>query len=338
MSRRLLACVCFVVFLALALDCAAQRSADSARTFILNGMLRYSDSGRPAELVKVDLRRFTGETLASAFTRSNGDFEFVNLPRGAYYLIVEEDGFEPVREAVEIINTDRRGVILYLAKPLTIVSRTAEASISARDLALPKKAREAFLKGRERLVDKQDSRGSVAFFRRAIDELPTYYEAYHMMGAALLQTGQAAEAETAFEQSIALSQGRYVAAYASLASLLCDQKRFTEAEKFARRAVELDPQEWKGHFNLGRTLLGLNQVDEAEKSLKEAALRRPDFPDVHLVFANIYIRRKDYPTLLKHLDEYLRLEPNGALSPAAREMRDRIRREMAQAKVAPAKP
>jgi len=338
MTRRLLSCITLAAFLVFAVDCAAQRSGETIRTYVLTGALRFADSHRAAEMIKVDLKKFTGETVSTAFTRSNGDFEFVNLARGAYYLIVEEEGFEPLREAVEIINTDRRGVVLYLSKPFTIVSRIPSGPVSARDLSLPRKAREPFLKGREMLIEKQDSRGSMEYFRRAIAELPTYYEAYHLLGVALQQTGRVDDAERSFEQSIALSEGRYASAYVSLASLLCDQKRFTEAEKFARRSVELDPQDWMAHFNLARTLLGLNQLDEAEKSLSEVNARRPEFAGLHLVYANLCIRRKDYPTLLKHLDQYLRLEPNSAMSATARELRDRVRREMAQAGPAPAKP
>ena len=154
------------------------------------------------------------------------------------------------------------------------------------------------------------------------------------MGIAYAQTGKPAEAESAYQKSIELSQGQYAGAYASLAALLCDQKRFAEAEPAARRAVARDPQDWQGHFHLARALYGLNQLDDAEKSLNEAVQRKTEYPDFHLLFANINARRKDYAAVLKHLDEYLRIAPTGPASESVRQMRERVKQQLAAGRVA----
>lgn len=341
MSRRFVAWSFPALLLALALESAAQRTQptvdQTARTFIINGSLRRNDTGEALDMIKVDLRRFTGETVGSAFTRSNGEFEFSGLGRGNYYIIVEEQGYEPVREQVEIFNADRRGVVLYLTRPLTITITPGGRSISARELSLPKKARDFYSKGRERLLDKRDSKGSIPLFERAIAALPTYYEAYHMMGVAYAQMGQPDDAVAAYQKAIELSGDKFAEAYVSLAGLLCDQKKFADAEKWARKSVELDPGDWQGHFHLARALFGLNQIADAEQSLQEASTRKADFADFHLLFANIHIRRKDYTALLKDLDEYLRLAPDGPFGLEAREMRETVRRQLA-AQAAPAAP
>jgi hypothetical protein len=45
---------------------------------------------------------------------------------------------------------------------------------------------------------------------------------------------------------------------------------------------------------------------------------------VYLLLANIHIQRKDYPALLRDLDDYLRLAPLGPEADQARKTRERV--------------
>ena len=56
--------------------------------------------------------------------------------------------------------------------------------------------------------------------------------------------------------------------------------------------------------------MGLNRVETAQKIAEEARKRNPDYPLLHLLLANIHIRKRDYPALLGDLDTFLKLEPN----------------------------
>jgi len=311
----------------------------SVRTYSLTGALRYRDSGKAAENIRVDLKRFTGETVSSSFTRSNGAFEFGGLPRGNYILVVEQEGFEAIRERVEILNMDRRGIFLSLSRPLTVATPPTSETVSVRELSLPQKAREAFEKGHQQLFEEKDAKGSIRHFREAIDELPTYYEAYHLMGLAYAEMGKRKEAEGSYRKAIELSGDTFADAQISLAGFFCDLKRFTQAERAARRGSELDSSQWRGHYHLARALFGMNRLAEAEESLRQAIFLEPQYPDLHLLYANIHIRRQDYPALLADLDEYLRLAPDGPFSASAREMRTSIQNQLAGSqKGSPSKP
>ena len=304
------------------------------RTYYLRGSVRTSDDGRPMEMIKVDLKRMTGEVIGTTFTRSNGEFEFNGLRNGMHYLVVEEKGYEPVRESVEIFHSSRPGLLIFLKRPIVVVSSEPGNIVSAHELSLPRRAREAMQKGMDRL-GKQDLKGSLIQFQRAVAAVPTYYEAYHQMGVAHMRLGQATEAEQALRKSIELSEGRYSEAYFPLASLLSNQQRFGEAETLTRQGLGLDGNAWQGHYELARALVGLNRVDDAEKSAREARTRKPDFPPLHLVLANIHIRKRDYPALLEDLDTYLKLEPSGPLSDKARQMREAVGRALVNAQNAP---
>jgi len=314
---------------------ATRAPTTPTRFFTIRGHVRFGATERAAEMVKIDLKRFTGEVVMTTFTRSNGEFEFTGLSGGMYYLVVEERGFEPIRQAVEIFGTSRLSELLYLVKPLQFNAGEPGETVSAHELTLPRKARDALHKGRQRL-EKKDAQGSLAHFQRAVTEAPGYYEAYHQMGIAYLELGQNADAENAFRKSIEVSLGRYADAHFALGLLLSNVEKFSDAEMVIRRGLDVDSGAWQGHYELARALLGLNRLDEAEKSIDEARTRKPDFSQLHLVSANIHIRKGDPIALLRDLDEFLKLEPNGPQSDQARQTRETVQRGLTQAQQAPA--
>lgn len=67
--------------------------------------------------------------------------------------------------------------------------------------------------------------------------------------------------------------------------------------------------------------MGLNRLADAEKSLQESLLHKADFPQAHLMLAEIHAREKNYRSLVGDLDAYLKLEPNGPSSDRAKALR-----------------
>ena len=177
----------------------------------------------------------------------------------------------------------------------------------------------------ERLA-KKDAAGSLPHFQRAISEFAGYYEAYDRMGAADLILWRVTEAEQAFRKSIELSGGLYAHPLMALGAILSDQKKFGEAVTVIRRGLDLDPDSWRGHYYQGLALFGLNRLEEAEKSVREALLQKADFPEAHLLLADIHIREKDYNSLVSDLNEYLKLASDGPASARAKALRDSAQR------------
>ena len=314
-------------------------SPDVTRTgYYIRGSVRFAANDATAEMVRVDLKRFTGDVLATAFTRSQGEFEFNGLPNGTYYLTIEMEGYEPVREMVEVINSPRVGIFIYLKKAETFGPRESGHAISARELALPRKAREAMQKGLERLYDRDDSRGSVSHFQKVLSDAPEFYEAHFHIGVAYMKQNLDAQAEASLRRSIDLSQGEYAEPHFVLGSLLSSRNDLSGAEVLLRRGLELDANSWQGHYELARVLVALDRLDEAEKLCREGHRLNASYAPLHLVTANIHIRRKEYPALLAELDEYLKLEPAGEMSDQARQMRDSIRAALAKAQNQPPQP
>ena len=194
-----------------------------------------------------------------------------------------------------------------------------------RELRIPAKARNAFEKGLERLA-KNDADGSRTQFLRATATFPDYYEAYYHMGVADFRSGREEEAAKAFQKAIDLSGGRYAWAQFALGLLLCRRGEYAEAETVIRKGLDVDGSSATGHLFMSVAFFHLNRLEEAEKSAREALLRKPGVALAYLMLADVSARRGEYGMQLHDLDAYLKLEPDGPASKRVREVREVVRR------------
>lgn len=193
--------------------------------------------------------------------------------------------------------------------------------VSLRELSIPARAHRAFQQGIEQLA-KKDPAASLPHFQRAIAEYAGYYEAYDRMGAAELKLWRLPEAEQAFRKAIELSAGQYAHPMLALGAILDEREEYAEAESVTRKGLGLDPDSWTGRYYLALALFGLNRLADAENSVREALRRKTDFPQGHLLLAEIHCREQDYRSLVSDVDEYLKLAPDSPASARAKALRE----------------
>ena len=305
----------------------------SVRGKVLDGASHFQIDG-----VRVDLRAFSGATVAMVFTSGAGNFEFSNIAGGSYEVIVQHMGYQTFNQRLDV-NEPISGLFLELrANPTSSGITPGKPPVSARDLSIPRKAHDATEKGMGLMYAKSDYQGSIKQFERAIQEYPEYYEAYTQIGVAYLHLGNTASAEQALRKSMELSQEHYVDAFFWLATLLSDSGRFADAEPIARKGVELDPNSWQANAELARALLGLNRPAEAEKSALAALKLRPENPTLYLILANVHGQLQNDPGLLEDLNNYLKLAPTGPLADQARAQQKELQQELGDAQGTPPAP
>ena len=309
-----------------------------ARTYSVRGKVVDADNHTQIEGVRVELRAFTGATVGTAFTRGAGDFEFLNVGLGSYDVIVQQAGYHTATQRLDV-NSSVFGLFVQL-QPNSIASSATPrpASVSARELSIPRKAHDAMDKGMALMQGKSDYQGSIKQFDRAIREYPEYYEAYTQLGIAYLHTGNSAGAEQVLHKALDLSQEHYIDALFWMATMLNDGQRFADAEILARKGVELDSNSWQANTELARSLLGLDRAAEAEKSALTASKLRPNNPLLYLVLANVHSQLGNTPALLEDLDNYLRLAPAGSMADQARAQRKQLQEESGNAEQSPPAP
>jgi Tfp pilus assembly protein PilF len=286
----------------------------------ISGIVLSQGDNRPMTQVAISLKSHSAGVFRSVLTDYDGHFEVVGLAPGTYEISVEESGYQPVRTKAQLDGPSLR-LVLYLMSSTEPQTRTKSYSVSVRDLQISGKAHEEYNKGLLSLA-KKDLVASLNHFAKAAKAFPQYYEAFYHMGVVQTSLGKMGEAMQAFQRSIDLSGGRYAWAHFGLGYALYLDDKPGEAESIIRRGLEVDGNSPDGHAILGMVLLRLNRPDEAEKSAREALLRKPDFAQAYLVLSDSYASRREYREELQGLDTYLKLEPNGASSERARQARE----------------
>src|SRR5258708_31294961 len=142
---------------------ARQRSMSNS-VFSIDGTIRDNDDQHGLDKVRVDLNQSAGVPVSTTYTREDGAFEFSGLPNGDYVIQVKVKDYEPLQQTVEIMNGARRGISLFLSKPLIPATSNLNLAISAHQLSAPHKAEDEFEKGMTLLYDKSQYRPAIAQF------------------------------------------------------------------------------------------------------------------------------------------------------------------------------
>jgi tetratricopeptide (TPR) repeat protein len=142
--------------------------------------------------------------------------------------------------------------------------------------------------------------GSVAIIDRSEDA-----QAWFERGQAL-EAGDAAAAEAAYLQALALAPGHADAAI-NLGALWCEQRRFAEV-------VALSPAASPSalvHFNLGVALDHLDRANEAETAYARSLELDPTLADAHYNLGRLREQLGDARGALRHFNAYRRLQQRG---------------------------
>ena len=326
-------------FALLAVPLAAQDSmaTPSDEQGLVQGVLRDATTGREVADARVELSAATGGTITSAVSNSTGQFTLDSVPAGSYTLTVQHPDYLPFTQQLSAEGHAIFGLQLSLRKNPSAPGATATAKTAANPAAppaavagaptrtgIPRAAQDAMNKGMDLLYVKSDVRGSLDQFDRAIKEYPGFYEAYTQAGVARVKLGEDADAEKAFRKAIELSQEQYGDAYSGLAVVLSDGKHFTDAEAAARKAITLNPNDWRGQGELGRALHAQQRYEEAEAPALAASRLAPDNPTLKLMLSSIHLQLKNLPAMRDDLDAYLKLVPKGPESDRMRSVRAKV--------------
>jgi TolA-binding protein len=287
----------------------------------LSGEVRSADGQSPKTVV-VRLETRQGVKVNQAWTASSGRFEFYGVPLGQYYLVVQADGFKPIREAVDLSFGGVMGLILYLVPEEKDPVLAEGDSVNVRELKLPKKALKEYEKGVE-LLHEGKAAESVAYFQKAIAEYPAFDHAYIQLCLAYIRQRSAADAQRTLEEAI-LANPKNWRALNLLGRMSRRQKQYERAVELLARSLAVREDSWLAHVEMGEALAGLNRMEEAHVHVARAHVLRPEEPSIHQLYYNVLIKRNQYDAALKELDEFIRLFPEHSLTPRAKQQREAL--------------
>jgi len=299
-------------------------SSSFERRSEISGTVYLEKNNSPASEVIVTIRSVPAGIARSVLSDFDGRFRIGGLSRGTYQVTAESDGCYSAQVTAQI-NGFPSDISLHLKPMHPGQSQETGSLVSVRQLKIPDKARGEYDRGIASLL-KQDPAESLAHLNKAVQNFPGYYEAYYHMGVADIRLSRADKAMEEFQKAIDLSGGRYSAAQFAYGLLLSNRGKQQEGERIIRAGLETDPDSAEGHFFLAMSLVAGSHLDEAEKSVNEALLRKPNLADAYLVLSDIHAGRDDYAAQLHDLDTFLKLAPNAPQAEKIRKIREVVQR------------
>src|SRR6202166_3122811 len=277
----------------------------------LNGVVYSEATNQRVPHASVWLCDEGGNRLIESVTTENGEFAFPGLHAGAYILKITAPGFIPLEMNVDVNFGTEHGISVFL-KPegKSPKEQPAGPSISTHELSMPAPARKLMDSGKKKLYAGSNAEGAVRDFEAAIAKAPGYYEAYYQMGMACLSLHKPADAEKNLQTSVSLSNQTYPDAVLALAILLLGRHDSEDGEPLLRRGLELNPNSWAGHYELGKLELYRMHLERALDAAQKAESLAPQQPKVYRLLSLIHLRQKNYQAALADLDAYILLDPD----------------------------
>jgi tetratricopeptide (TPR) repeat protein len=336
MTRLCVAAFVLTSILAIPRDVFAQLGGGDSQPVSLTGTIYSEKSKRTVEHATVRLCDTGGNLIEQAITNDSGQFDFRQLRRSNYILNIDAQGYQPYSFHVELSFSSDRGVPIYLKPIPDDPESTAPATnISAHEMSMPQKARDLLASGGKKLYTDKNPQAALADFQQAISIAPSYYEAYYQLGMAYLTLGTREDAEKSFRKSIEVSNDKYGEPVIGLASFLIDKGDLAQSESMTRHGLELSPNSWFGHYQLGRILFAENKIADAQKSAEQARSLAPNAALVYRLLSNIHLSQKDYPALLQDLNSYIKLDPDSPAGVRAREIRNQVQQSITKGTLTP---
>lgn len=226
--------------------------------------------------------------------------------------------------------------VIVVQRGTKIEGTTVDAAL----YKLPKDVRRAYEKG---LQAKRNGKLAEArkYFETTVEIYPSFTNAWFQLGTVLQRENQKDAARKAYTQATTLDT-KFLPPYLLLASMAFQTKDWTEVLHLTDHILDLDPL---NHAAAGGYVIDLdtvnygpayfynavanyklNKIEEAEKSgLKAEHLDLgTNFPQVHLLLAEIFAGKNNYPRAISEMQAYLELAPHAKNTDQVREQIARL--------------
>lgn len=286
--------------------------SESSSGGTIRGRIVLPGGGYVTGSLRVTLQTNRG-VEATVFSDNEGHFEFTRLNPGTYQVIVEGDKSESTTESVQVLRGSPAIVTINLNRKADAETKLKAKTVSTEELDpdIPGKAKKEFELASVAAKDGKREE-AIRHLRRAIDLYPRYMVAHNDLGAQLLEQGQWDEAQEALRRALELAPKAFNPNL-NLGIVLVNQQRFIEAAEFLNIALTRESSSPTARLYLGLAMLGLNDLDGAERELKTAHDLGGGASGLALFhLGQLYMNKGEQGLARKMFELYLQEVPNAA--------------------------
>ena len=341
--------VCLVVSCFVLLNNAAFGQFGGQRQraeYTIRGKLMLNSGQDVEQRTEVRLEGSASQLITSVYSDSIGNFEFRNLQPGSYYVAVNDYGFEPMRQLVEIYGSGggATSVTLFL-EPAASARPAPSRGVDAADPDIidvtqlkenfPKKAVQNYDKASEEAKKGREA-NAIKLLEEAIQIAPTFFRAHFDLGLLYQKARRFEDAEREYKRSRELVP-KNVQPLINLGSLYIQQadarqkdgreavgNLLDQALDTLEAAVKMNPRSAIAYYYLGSANFKSSFLEEAEAAFRKAEELDPAMSIARLMLANVYGMMNRLDDALKYIDIYLQENPKAENRAALEELRGRM--------------
>jgi tetratricopeptide (TPR) repeat protein len=270
--------------------------------------------GQPVPFATVELRDVHGTKIATGVSDAAGKFVFVPMGKVGDYVLLAANEVCVTEEQVTLDATVRE-FNFTLPDPsgsFTFTHRETD-TVSARQLGVPKEARR-YLKLANQEFSRSNLENAEADVDQALKVDSSFAAAFSMRAFLRLASRALAGAIEDAQHAVALdpSEGD---AYLALGTAYNSLGEFPRAEEALGNSLGLRPDLWQAELEMAKAYYGQGRFVAA---LYELDKLHNDFPDVHLVRANVLERLGRSREAAAEFSQFLRQEPDDPRSEQVR--------------------
>jgi tetratricopeptide (TPR) repeat protein len=199
------------------------------------------------------------------------------------------------------------------------ISRVQGTSVSMTSMLAPKGARRA-VEQASKLLKKEKFDEAETLLKSAIAAYPKNAEAWYLLGETYHFRNRANDARDSYARALQADR-MYVRPYLRLARLSMTVEDWKGAAELSGKSLELDPIAFPEAYYL-HALANFNMQDlaTAERSARKGQRLDLDrqYPQMHLILANILLMKQDAKGAMEEMRGYLRDAPKAADAPLVR--------------------
>ncbi len=328
------------VFLLLLLGESAGAQATlrtAAGPYVVNGTV-IIPGAMSLESLEVVLRDLTRE-IERLRVIPGLPFTIGGLKTGTYELAVEVPGFKPVHRQVELLSIIKETDVTIVLEPEVEQVRIVERSpLSVEDAdvvdvtalaGFPNSLLKEFGNAQNELRERRFQQAQERL-ESVVREAPDFFDGHTALGTAYQKLCRYDDAEREFLRARELRPDS-PAPLIYLGSLYLQQAQSGDSSKFLmaaenrlQQATELNPNAAFAYYLLGIAKYRNGQALASLNDLHNALELEPQFGQVRLAMANVFIRLKDWRKAIEQLDLYLKGWPDASDHESVAATRSRI--------------
>jgi tetratricopeptide (TPR) repeat protein len=282
----------------------AQAPHASATSQLIHGSV-VSSQGQPIANATVEIRDQRGIQVGGSLTNNAGTFEISTAAAPGEYTVLAAKEMQTGNQWVKL---GQPNLEVRIALPVMAEGAAPQSSrytVSAARLSVPAKVGKS-LEAAQKRFDKADWRGAIAEIDRALQIDPNCAWAFSMRAYIKLAGNDVSGAVEDAARAVALDSYDSES-YVALATAYNYAKEFKRAAEAARKALGLRPDAWQARLEMAKSLYGQDQCVVA-LSVLDGITR--DFPDVHLMRANVLMRLSRSREAADEFNIFLKQAPN----------------------------